>query len=243
MSSWPLVGHACPGSREYRAGGQQIAQSRALAAGWSIPAGCAHLDPDLISELIFLATAPPWLIPLRKDLLSQGLGTIWHPRPDLWNLHVWLLDGTWHLNSLPPTVGETITQARAPSTRQTYALKWSLFANWCSSHWEDPRRCTIGVVLYFLQEMLERRLSPSTLKCMWPLSRPTTMQWTAGLWESMISSWGSWRVPEGWTPPGHAFCPLGTSLSSWLDFRRAPLSRWTQSSWNACLLRQRSWPR
>ncbi len=30
-------------------------------------------------ELIFLATAPPWRIPLRKDLLSQGLGTIWHP--------------------------------------------------------------------------------------------------------------------------------------------------------------------
>ncbi len=45
-------------------------------------------------ELILLATAPPWPIPLRKDLLSQGLGTIWHPRPDLWNLHVWLLDGT-----------------------------------------------------------------------------------------------------------------------------------------------------
>ncbi len=45
-------------------------------------------------ELISLATAPPWRIPLRKDLFSQGLGTIWHPRPDLWNLHVWLLDGT-----------------------------------------------------------------------------------------------------------------------------------------------------
>ncbi len=45
-------------------------------------------------ELISLTTAPPWRIPLRKDLLSQGLGTIWHPRPDLWNLHVWLLDGT-----------------------------------------------------------------------------------------------------------------------------------------------------
>ncbi len=27
-------------------------------------------------ELILLATAPPWHIPLRKDLLSQGLGTI-----------------------------------------------------------------------------------------------------------------------------------------------------------------------
>ncbi len=59
---------------------------------------------------------------------------------------------------------ETIIQARAPSTRQTYELKWSLFSNWCSSRREDPRRCTIGVVLSFLQERLERRLSPSTLK-------------------------------------------------------------------------------
>ncbi|KAI2644574.1 Dimethylamine dehydrogenase [Labeo rohita] len=45
-------------------------------------------------DLTLLATALPWKIPLRKDLLSQGMGTIWHPRPDLWNLHVWLLDGT-----------------------------------------------------------------------------------------------------------------------------------------------------
>ncbi len=58
----------------------------------------------------------------------------------------------------------TLTQARAPSTRQTYALKWNLFANWCSSRRENPRRCTIGVVLSFLQERLKRRLSPSTLK-------------------------------------------------------------------------------
>ncbi len=59
------------------------------------PAGCAPLaHPDLVCRTHSLATAPPWCIPLRKDLLSQGLGTIWHPRPDLWNLHVWLLDGT-----------------------------------------------------------------------------------------------------------------------------------------------------
>ncbi len=68
------------------------------------------------------------------------------------------------LSGLPLAVVETIIQARAPSTRQTYALKWSLFATWCSSQREDPRRCTIGVVLSFLQESLERRLSPSTLK-------------------------------------------------------------------------------
>ncbi len=71
------------------------------------------------------------------------------------------------LSGLPPAVVETIIQARAPSTRQTYILKRSqfvLFAIWCSSPREDPRRCTIGVVLSFLQERLERRLSPSTLK-------------------------------------------------------------------------------
>ncbi len=68
------------------------------------------------------------------------------------------------LSGLPPAVVETIIQARAPSTRQTYALKWSLFATWCSSRREDPRRCTIWVVLSFLQERLERRLSPYTLK-------------------------------------------------------------------------------
>ncbi len=68
------------------------------------------------------------------------------------------------LSGLPSAVVETIIQARAPSTRQTYALKWSLFATWCSSRREDPRRCTIGVVLSFLQERLEHRLSPSTLK-------------------------------------------------------------------------------
>ncbi len=44
--------------------------------------------------LMLLATAPPWPIPMRKDLLSQRRGTLWHPRPDLWKLHVWSLDGT-----------------------------------------------------------------------------------------------------------------------------------------------------
>ncbi len=41
---------------------------------------------------------------------------------------------------------------------------WNLFVEWCSSHREDPRRCPIRAVLSFLQEGLEQRLSPSTLK-------------------------------------------------------------------------------
>ncbi len=32
-------------------------------------------------ELMLLATAPPWPIPLRKYLLSQRWGTLWHPSP------------------------------------------------------------------------------------------------------------------------------------------------------------------
>ncbi|XP_051511818.1 uncharacterized protein LOC127416468 [Myxocyprinus asiaticus] len=68
------------------------------------------------------------------------------------------------LSCLPPAVVDTITQARAPSTRRLYALKWRLFAKWCSSQREDPQRCAVGSVLSFLQERLEGRLSPSTLK-------------------------------------------------------------------------------
>ncbi len=68
------------------------------------------------------------------------------------------------LVGLPPSVVNTITSARAPSTRHAYRLKWNLFVDWCSSRREDPRRCPIAVVLSFLQDGLERRLSPSTLK-------------------------------------------------------------------------------
>ncbi len=68
------------------------------------------------------------------------------------------------LGDLPPEVLNTIASARAPSTRRSYALKWNLFVEWCSSRREDPRRCSIGVVLSFLQQGLERRPSPSTLK-------------------------------------------------------------------------------
>ncbi len=68
------------------------------------------------------------------------------------------------LGGLPPAVVNTITSARALSTRHAYRLKGNLFVDWCSPHREDPRRCPIAVVLSFLQDGLERRLSPSTFK-------------------------------------------------------------------------------
>ncbi len=36
----------------------------------------------------------PWPVPLRRDLLSQANGTIWHPRPELWALYIWPLNGS-----------------------------------------------------------------------------------------------------------------------------------------------------
>ncbi len=45
------------------------------------------------SELSQLLTAAPWPIPLRRDLLSQANRTMWHPRPELWALHLWPLGG------------------------------------------------------------------------------------------------------------------------------------------------------
>ncbi|KAL0199156.1 hypothetical protein M9458_007696, partial [Cirrhinus mrigala] len=64
----------------------------------------------------------------------------------------------------PPSVVNTLLQARTPSTRRLYDLKWRIFVNWCSSKGKDPQRCGIESVLSFLQEGLDRHLSASTLK-------------------------------------------------------------------------------
>ncbi len=32
-----------------------------------------------------------WPITLRRDLLSQASDSIWHPKEDMWSLHVWPL--------------------------------------------------------------------------------------------------------------------------------------------------------
>lgn len=59
----------------------------------------------------------------------------------------------YHHLSPPPV--DTINQAKAPPTRCAYALEWSLFTEWYSSLKEE---------LSFLQERLEQRLFPFTLK-------------------------------------------------------------------------------
>ncbi len=45
------------------------------------------------SELTPLLYRSPWEIPIRRDLLSQLQGKIWHPQPELWKLWVWPIHG------------------------------------------------------------------------------------------------------------------------------------------------------
>ncbi len=45
------------------------------------------------SDLISLPDGSPWEISVRRDLLSQAEGMIFHPRPELWKLWTWPLRG------------------------------------------------------------------------------------------------------------------------------------------------------
>ena len=46
-----------------------------------------------LTDLNRMSVQPPWELPLRRDLLSQAHGTVWHPRPELWHLRAWHLKG------------------------------------------------------------------------------------------------------------------------------------------------------
>ncbi len=73
------------------------------SAGYQVNQGAGHKDlfvaplrknQPWLSELTQLLIAALWPIALRRDLLSHANGTILHPRPDLWSLHLWPLDGS-----------------------------------------------------------------------------------------------------------------------------------------------------
>ncbi len=61
---------------------------------------------------------------------------------------------------LPEHVLSTMAEARAPSTRCLYALKWSVFSAWCQDRDLDPVTSNVSVVLSFLQEMLDKQRFP-----------------------------------------------------------------------------------
>ncbi|KAL0147128.1 hypothetical protein M9458_057652, partial [Cirrhinus mrigala] len=59
---------------------------------------------------------------------------------------------------------DTIAEARAPSTRRLYSLKWKVFSSWCITKDEDPASCDVSIILSFLQDCLDAGRTPSTLK-------------------------------------------------------------------------------
>ncbi len=66
---------------------------------------------------------------------------------------------------LPERVLNAMVEARAPSTRRLYALKnGPFFSTWCQDRDLDPVTSDVSVVLSFLQEMLDKQCSSSTIK-------------------------------------------------------------------------------
>lgn len=68
------------------------------------------------------------------------------------------------LMQLPGRESDTILEARAPSTRCLHGLKWSAFFGWCTARSLHHVSCDVSHVLSFLQELLDNRRTPSTLK-------------------------------------------------------------------------------
>ncbi len=65
---------------------------------------------------------------------------------------------------LPKRVLNMMAEARAPFTQRLYTLKWSVFLTWCQDCDFDLVTSDVSVVLSFLQEMLDKQLSSSTVK-------------------------------------------------------------------------------
>ncbi len=56
-----------------------------------------------------------------------------------------------------------MAEARTLSTRRLYALKWSVFSAWCQDRDLDPVTSDVSMILSFLQEMLDKQRSLSTI--------------------------------------------------------------------------------
>ncbi len=93
----------CSGPRLAQHPSVCLTSNRPATPGYQANQGNEITSPPLVPswrnqvwfpEMIQLQSAALWSIPLRRDLLSQVQGKIWHPQPELWSLHVWPLDGS-----------------------------------------------------------------------------------------------------------------------------------------------------
>ncbi len=112
------------------------------------------------AELARLLTVALWPIPLRRDLLSQANGTIL--APPVRHKGATSLASQWEPSDLPESVLNTISQARAPSLRRLYVLKWTVFSAWCTTRGADPVVCDISLI--YCWYCPSKGHSPFTLK-------------------------------------------------------------------------------
>uniref|UniRef100_A0A2D4J4Y7 Core-binding (CB) domain-containing protein n=1 Tax=Micrurus lemniscatus lemniscatus TaxID=129467 RepID=A0A2D4J4Y7_MICLE len=67
-------------------------------------------------------------------------------------------------DQLSARVISTIQAARRPSTRRIYDATWSMFSKWCTRKGTNPLSPSLAQLLEFLQDSLDRGLSPNTLR-------------------------------------------------------------------------------
>ncbi len=154
---WPnLFLNAFPLDRSDPSGNQTNQGSQTQ----SPPSGTALEEPALVLRAVSAANSSPMVHspeagPLRRTgrsgtpNLSRGLCTS---------------GSQWESIDLHESVLNTISQARAPSMRHLYALKWSVFPAWCTTRGKESTSCDISVILSFLQELFDKDHSPSMLK-------------------------------------------------------------------------------
>ncbi|KAK0138713.1 hypothetical protein N1851_024747 [Merluccius polli] len=68
------------------------------------------------------------------------------------------------LGACDQAVIQTILDSRAPATRALYANRWEIFSEWCSACKEVPASFSVPIILWFLQSLLEKKLSAFTLR-------------------------------------------------------------------------------
>ncbi len=122
-------------------------------------------EPALVSGLDRAADSPPLADSGQEGHVISGgrLGVA--PEPRTMEPSCVVASGlSGELDALQARVVGTLTEARAPSTRRLYALKWGVFVKWCHQAHIDPVGCTVLDVLSFLQYRLDSGSLPSTLK-------------------------------------------------------------------------------
>lgn len=100
-----------------------------------------------LDKIYRMLCAQPCQLPVRKDLLSQREGMMFH----------------MHSEELQ-SVFNTIQNTRAPSTRSWYDYKWGVFQRWCLKWDHIPFQSSVPVILSFSRELIDKGEAFYTIK-------------------------------------------------------------------------------